>query len=172
MILPENHYPDYSSVNTLESLILTFARAILITQRNSSFNSDGLDYIDFVTNEESQSCSINVGGLRARIDESGLISVNNPFNATINPGTGSYPFNRTNLLDAFFHCCCFAQKLESDSNFNLSDTAYFSVSISSQAVKSNYSLDVKVDISDFPLNSTVLPDGTVNFEAKEYLFNQ
>jgi hypothetical protein len=104
------HYPGFDDT-TLESLLLSLARKILEIQKSPSTNLTNDTIITVVEDLNSETTTITLVDIQASVID-GIIVIKNYFNYNFTSGVGSYPYNRTNLVDAFFHVLMFQQKQE------------------------------------------------------------
>ena len=172
MLLPQSHYPDFSGITTLEELTLSMARKILEVQKNTTFNINSFDIIDINSNEETSTTTINVTGLKAKVNTSGELDEDEPFENVFDSGDGAYPFNKTGLLDAFFHVVLYQLGLEKNGETNLSGETNAFVDISITTVDTEYSiypLSVDITLTDYHLTLIPQLDGGLLSKSKEYL---
>lgn len=110
MLITANQYPQFSDT-TLESLTLSLARKILEIQKDNTLNQTNDSIIDIQEDLTKEVTTVKLTDLQAVIID-GVIVVKNYFNFAFTDGIGSYPFDRTNLVDAFFHLLMYQQKQE------------------------------------------------------------
>lgn len=166
-------YPNFSGITTLEELTLAMARKILEVQKSTVNNPSAFDLIDINCNEETSKINIEVNGLRGEIDDNGVIKIEEVFReVSFQQGTGDYPFNRSQLLDAFFHMTLFHmfQEKKTGVNQDAEVNQYVTVNIgTSDVTLSSYPLDVSISIVDYPVIFTPQSTGGSLCKAKIYL---
>jgi len=173
MLLPQSHYPDFSGITTLEELTLSMARKILETQKSTVNNPSAFDLIDINCNEETSKINIEINGLRGKVDDNGVIKIEEVFReVNFQEGTGSYPFNRNELLDAFFHLALFHMIQEKNTGINQDAEVnqYIDISVGTSSLAlSSYPLDINISIADYPAILTPQSTGGSLCKAKIYL---
>jgi hypothetical protein len=110
MLITPSQYPQFPDT-TLESLTLSLARKILEVQKNPSLNLTNDSINTIVEDITKETVTVTLTGLEGNITN-GIIEIKNYFNFDFSDGTGEYPYNRTNLVDAFFHVLAYQQKQE------------------------------------------------------------
>ncbi|MFY7802000.1 MAG: hypothetical protein ACOVQ7_01090 [Limnoraphis robusta] len=173
MLLPEQGiYPNFTSELTLEELTLSMARSILNYQKSSVTNGNNIDRISITTDEEAETTTVAFEGAEAEWVEGEIVLHNYLTNVTFTAGTGDYPYNRTNLIDAFFHLVLVQSKYELDRNFNSDiETRFIDYSIGKGEPTSNTKpVIVSANLTDYPLVIT-LAGGSSSSKAKPYLSN-
>jgi hypothetical protein len=110
MLITASQYPQFPDT-TLESLTLSLAKKILEVQKSPSLNLTNDMIIKIDENLTTEVCNVTLTGLQGTIIN-GTIMVKNYFGFNFTDGTDVYPFNRSNLVDAFFHVLMYHQKHE------------------------------------------------------------
>ena len=110
MLITASQYPQFSDT-TLESLTLSLAKKILEVQKSPSLNLTNDTIITITENLTDEVCNVTLTGLQGVIVD-GVITVKNYFAFDFTDGIGDYPYDRTNLVDAFFHVLMYHQKHE------------------------------------------------------------
>ncbi len=110
MLITASQYPQFSDT-TLESLTLSLAKKILEVQKSPSLNLTNDTIITITENLTDEVCNVTLTGLQGVIVD-GVITVKNYFAFNFTDGIGEYPYDRTNLVDAFFHVLMYHQKHE------------------------------------------------------------
>jgi hypothetical protein len=110
MLITASQYPQFSDT-TLESLTLSLAKKILEVQKSPSLNLTNDTIITITENLTDEVCNVTLTGLQGVIVD-GVITVKNYFGFNFTDGIGDYPYDRTNLVDAFFHVLMYHQKHE------------------------------------------------------------
>jgi hypothetical protein len=110
MLITASQYPQFSDT-TLESLTLSLAKKILEVQKSPSLNLTNDTIITITENLTDEVCNVTLTELQGQIVD-GVITVKNYFAFNFTDGIGDYPFDRTNLVDAFFHILMYHQKHE------------------------------------------------------------
>lgn len=169
MLLPENHYPQFSDCTTLESLVLQLAREILEAQKDSAINTANVELIDIDPSEKNEVIDIKTSNWTANWNN-GLIVINNPFPShTFTTGTGTYPFNQATLVNAFFHVAMFLHKNELSVSKNIASKQCVEFDITSvNEIGDPQQLEVSVTITELPITITNTPTSTSS-SAKPYL---
>ena len=108
MLITASQYPQFSDT-TLESLTLSLAKKILEVQKSPSLNLTNDTIITITENLTDEVCNVTLTGLQGVIVD-GVITVKNYFAFNFTDGIGDYPYDRTNLVDAFFHVLMYHQK--------------------------------------------------------------
>ncbi len=171
MLLPSaGIYPDFTSELTLEELTLSMARLILSYQKSSVTNANNIDRITITTDEEAETTTVAFEGAEAEWVEGEIVLHNYLTNVTFTSGTGDYPYNRTNLIDAFFHLILTQSRYELDRNFNPDiESRFIDYSIGKGEPTSNTKpVVVSANLTDYPLVIT-LAGGSSSSKAKPYL---
>ena len=171
MLLPSTGiYPDFTSETALEELTLSMARTILNYQKSSVTNGNNIDRISISTDEEAETTSVAFEGVEAEWVGGEIVLHNYLTSVTFTTGTGDYPYNRANLIDAFFHLVLVQSKYELDRNFNPDiETRYLDYAISQGEPTSNTKpVIVGANLTDYPLIIT-LSGGSSSSKAKPYL---
>ncbi|MDT9298058.1 MAG: hypothetical protein P5700_24060 [Arthrospira platensis PCC 7345] len=109
-------YPDFSET-TLEALVLAMGRRLMRRQRNLVINITGKDIMDLTLDEEDSVVNLAIDELEGFIND-GAIEVVEPFPASFQAGTGSYPFNQTNLCSALLHLVMYQHAAEFSPTLN------------------------------------------------------
>lgn len=169
MLLPTEHYPQFSEVTTLEGLVLQLAREILEIQKDSSINTANVELIDIDPSEKNEIVDISTSNWTGNW-QNGLLIVNNPFPSHVfTAGIGSYPFNQTTLVNAFFHISMYLHKQELSVAKNVANKQCVSFSINSVTeIGDPQQLDLSVTISELPISVTNTNTQTTT-TAKPYL---
>ena len=110
MLITPSQYPQFADT-TLESLTLSLAKKILEVQKSPSLNATNDMIITINENLTDEVCNVTLTGLQGTIVD-GVITVKNYFGFNFTDGIGDYPFDRTNLVDAFYHVLMYHQKYE------------------------------------------------------------
>lgn len=110
MLITASQYPQFPDT-TLESLTLSLAKKILEVQKSPSLNLTNDMIIKIDEDLTTEVCNVTLTGLQGTI-VNGVIIVKNYFGFNFTDGIGSYPFDRTNLVDSFFHVLMYHQKHE------------------------------------------------------------
>lgn len=110
MLITASQYPQFADT-TLESLTLSLAKKILEVQKSPSLNATNDMIIAIIENLTDEICNVTLTGLQGTIVD-GVITVKNYFAYDFTDGIGDYPFDRVNLVDAFFHVLMYHQKYE------------------------------------------------------------
>lgn len=110
MLITPSLYPQFADT-TLESLTLSLAKKILEVQKSPSLNATNDMIITITENLTDEVCNVTLTGLQGTIVD-GVITVKNYFGFNFTDGIGDYPFDRTNLVDAFYHVLMYHQKYE------------------------------------------------------------
>ena len=161
MLLPQaGIYPDFPSETTLESLLLAVGRRILATQKTAANNPNELAKITIALDETTtpQSVDLELTAIKATVTN-GVLTIIEPFTSvTFAEGTGSYPYNRTTLCDAFVHLALYQAGLEADQSVNPDpETRYISINIVSSEAPSLFPLDVTITLTDYPTTPYLEP---------------
>lgn len=148
------------------------ARKILAQQKDLNLNRNKKDYIDISVNEETEQMSIAFTGAEAKISDGVIECVTYFAGDGFRAGTGSYPYDRTHLVDAFFHCVLYQSKAELYRTTNPSDDIqYIDIGINSAARNATTEqLTVTVNMSNLPV-TIELVDGYSRSKGKSYLEN-
>ncbi|MEL7038661.1 MAG: hypothetical protein AAFO04_24060 [Cyanobacteria bacterium J06592_8] len=145
------------------------ARKILETQKNNTYNPNALDRINITTDEEAETILVEVTELTGTI-VNGVFVVSEPYtNVPFQTGTGSYPFDRSSLCDAFVHLAVHQSNLELDRDVNSDpdNNRYITYSITSGDTPLPTPVTIEVTMTDYPLVIT-LANGSIS-KGKEYL---
>lgn len=173
MLLPSTGiYPDFTAETTLEELTLSMARQILSYQKSSVTNNNNIDRISITTDEEAETTSVAFESAEAEWVEGEIVLYDYLTNVTFTTGTGDYPYNRTHLIDAFFHLVLTQSRYELDRNYNPDiETRFLDYSIGQGEPTSNTKpVIVGCNLTDYPLVIT-LANGSSSSKAKPYLNN-
>lgn len=148
MQIPLDVYTGFTNANHLEELTLQLGRRILSIQKNPDYNSGIQDIISIVSDEETETIEITCEGWEASL-VNGIFKIKNYFSVYDFPtGSGSYPFNRAELCDAFFHCASYQQLMELNLTKNPGDgNQFISISINNTDTKGR-SLNYEMLITD------------------------
>lgn len=168
--ITSNDYLDFSAITILEELTVAIARKILDFQQNSAINSNGLEVITINSNENADSITIALS-VRGRFRSNGSIEVENRFpTGTFTSGTGTYPFNGTNIFEAYTYLIQYQHSLEIATQTNPNaDNQFCGFTIeSADTVGESYSLEITVEQSDAPLLVTSL-GGEQTSKGKAYI---
>ena len=171
MLLPlQGIYPDFTNELTLEELTLSMARSILNYQKSSVTNANNIDRISITTDEEAETTTAAFEGAEAEWLEGEIVCFDYLTGITFATGTGSYPYNRANLIDAFFHLVLVQSRYELDRNFNPDiETRFLDYTIGQGEPTSNTKpVIVSANLTDYPLVIT-LSGGSSSSKAKPYL---
>ncbi|MGL4497549.1 MAG: hypothetical protein ACRC78_11620, partial [Planktothrix sp.] len=85
------------------------------------------------------------------------------------PGVGLYPFNRSNIIDAFFHVAMYMQKQEISTAKNPTGNSYISWGIGQiDTMGAGFQGDLSLSITGLPIALTIQSDQTI-IKAKPYL---
>lgn len=109
-------YPDFSET-TLEALTLAMGRQLLQRQKDLVINVTGKNIMDLTLDEEESVVNLSIDELEGFIDD-GAIKVVDPFLGNFQAGTGSYPFNQSNLCSALLHLIMYQHAYEFSPTFN------------------------------------------------------
>lgn len=169
MLLPANHYPQFTDCTTVEGLLLQLAREILEVSKLSGSSSSNTDIIDISGSEKTETTSISTNGWMGNIDD-GVIVVYNPFTSHVfTAGIGVYPFNQNDLVNAFFHVALYLQKQELSVSLNVASKQCIVVEVGTvNTIGDSQQLDVTVTITDFPLQINNSSSVTTSL-AKPYI---
>ncbi len=173
MLLPSaGIYPDFTSELTLEELTLSMARLILSYQKSSVTNANNIDRITITTDEEAETTTVAFEGAEAEWVEGEIVLYNYLTGITFTTGTGTYPYNRANLVDAFFHLILTQSKYELNRDYNPDiDTRFIDYSVGKGEPTTNSKpVVVSASLTDYPLVIT-LANGSSSSKAKPYLNN-
>lgn len=169
MLITAAQYPDFTTETHLEELTLNMARQIVVWSRGSQ-NTEGIDFVSASTDEEAETTTIGFSELRAEI-VGGTIKIKDYFaGAGFQAGTGAYPFDRTSIVDAFFHLAIYqhnfelrtANNPEEDNIFIEWDVAGIDAQTLTEGVSANIALN------DYPVIFT-LNNGSLCSVARPYL---
>jgi hypothetical protein len=166
MLITASQYPQFSDT-TLESLTLSLARKILDIQKNPTLNLTNDAIITIDENITNEIASVTLSDLQGNI-VNGIITIKDYFAYAFTDGVGTYPFNRTNLVDAFFHVLAYQQKQELLIAKNPGSKMCCDFDISN-VTEMNMSLQLVINCSltDYPI--TVTNGDTSTTSAKPYL---
>ncbi|MEL7039713.1 MAG: hypothetical protein AAFO04_29525 [Cyanobacteria bacterium J06592_8] len=171
MLLPSTGvYPDFTSETTLEELTLSMARTILNLQKSSVSNPNTIDKINITLDEEAETVTVEFADVEAEFQDGNLFLFNYFQGTAFTQGMGSYPYNRTHLVDAFFHLALTQSKYELNRDHNPDiETRYISFTVGQGEPATNAKpVIVGVTMQDLPLEIE-LSGGTSNSKAKPYL---
>lgn len=171
MDITQNIYPDFPTETTLEELTLSMARKILSQQKDLTLNPTNKDYISISIDEETELGSVDLDALEVDVVE-GILTGQNYFEgATFQAGTGIYPFNRQNLVDAFIHCALLQNAMEINRVANPDqDLKYITVSMSQGDWGVGLPLRLTINMANIPI-LVELDGGFSKTKARPYLSN-
>ena len=171
MDITQGVYPDFPTEATLEELTLSMARKILSQQKDLTLNPTNKDYISISIDEESEEATIDLEALEVDIT-GGILTAQDYFTgATFQAGTGSYPFNRTTLTDAFVHCALWQNAMEINRVANPDqDLKYITVSMSQGNWGVGLPLRLTINMANIPI-IVELDGGFSKTKARSYLSN-
>jgi hypothetical protein len=164
-------YPDFPTEASLEELTLSMARKILENQKDMSLNPNNNDYISLSLDEEEEVATVDFEGAECELIDGILVAKNYFSGATFAEGTGSYPYDRTELVDAFMHCALHqnAMEISRAANFN-QDIKYVNVSIVQGEWGVGQSLRISINLTNIPI-VVELHEGYSRTKSKPYLEN-
>lgn len=163
------HYPGFQNCNYLEELTLQLGREVAEIQKNSNYNTQNEEIISIISSETNETCDIVCNNWIGQW-VNGVFVVKNYFPTYNFPnGEGSYPFNRTNLCDAFFHVAIYQQKMEISTSKNPQKLGFISWDIKGEEEigASNQCL-ISLEIMNLPITVSNQSDQTIT-KAKAYL---
>lgn len=169
MIIQTPHYQGLNTSNHIEELLVQLAMKMgdLQASANNNDNNSFVITTDVSFNNETAKITTNqwVG---TWVD--GDFIVKNYFPSFSFPaGVGTYPFNRSNICDAFFHVAMFQQKMELSTAKNPGKVAFIDWSIANAiSMGATQQAEITLNISDLPVLVTVNSD-TTSIKAKPYL---
>lgn len=169
MDITQGVYPDFATESTLEELTLSMARKILAQQKDLSLNPNNKDYISITIDEEEEIATINLEAAECDLN-AGVLTAEDYFNgATFQAGTGSYPYDRNHLVDAFVHCALYQNAMEINRAANYDETLkYINVSIVQGTWGIGKPLRITLDLTDIPI-TVELDGGYSKTKARPYL---
>lgn len=163
------HYEGFNNCNHIEELMLQLAKEIAEIQKDTNYNQQNETIIKVVSNETEEICSIEcIDWLGQWIN--GVFSIKNYFPSYDFPiGVGVYPFNRSNLCDAFFHVAVFQQKQELSIAKNPQKLGFITWDITGQnTIGTVQQCLTSLTVTDLPIAITNQSDQTI-IKAKPYL---
>jgi hypothetical protein len=169
MLIPTPHYGGFSACNHLEELTLQLGREILEIQKDNSINTKTTSVIDIIGSESVETTTIKTINWIGQL-VNGLLRVVNPFPShDFIAGTGSYPFNQPDLVNAFFHVACYHQKMELSVAKNAGSKQFIDFEvINSTTLGATSQLELSLIITELPIYIINQSDQTVT-KAKPYL---
>ncbi len=164
-------YPDFTTEATLEELTLSMARKLLFQQKDLTLNPTNKDYISISVDEEIEEATVNLDALEVDIVE-GMLTAQNYFEDEIfTPGTGSYPYDRSNLADAFVHCALHQNAMEINRIANPDDSLKnITIDISQGDWGVGLPLRLTINMTNIPI-TVELENGFSKSKARSYLNN-
>jgi hypothetical protein len=165
MLITASQYPQFSDT-TLESLTLSLAKKILEVQKSPSLNLTNDTIITITENLTDEVCNVTLTGLQGVIVD-GVITVKNYFAFNFTDGIGDYPYDRTNLVDAFFHVLMYHQKHELMIAKNPGSKQCLDYDLTNVTeMNQTQPLIINCSLTDYPINVNNLNSST---SAKPYL---
>jgi hypothetical protein len=165
MLITASQYPQFSDT-TLESLTLSLAKKILEVQKSPSLNLTNDTIITITENLTDEVCNVTLTGLQGVIVD-GVITVKNYFAFNFTDGIGEYPYDRTNLVDAFFHVLMYHQKHELMIAKNPGSKQCLDYDLTNVTeMNQTQPLIINCSLTDYPINVNNLNSST---SAKQYL---
>lgn len=170
MLLPEDHYPQFSTLTTLEELFLQLGKEILEVQKDSSINQNNTSVITITQDDNAETTAITTESWIGTLNDNGIIQIKNPFpDHVFTQGTGSYPFNQNVLVNAFFHVGMYLQKQELSIANNPGSKQLITFTVDNVAeLGSTSQLELSLSANDYPITIINSNDQTV-IKAKSYL---
>ncbi|MBD2481543.1 hypothetical protein [Planktothrix sp. FACHB-1365] len=166
MNITPQQYPQFNDT-TLESLLLSLARKILEIQKDSTLNSTSETIITITEDLNNETTEVQLKELQASI-VNGIITIKNYFNYDFTDGVGQYPFNRTNIVDAFFHVLMFQQKHELNIAKNPGSLMCCDFDIANVSeMNMTQQLVINAGLTDYPI--TVTNGNSLTTASKQYL---
>ena len=169
MLIPIPHYPQFSDCDHLEKLVLQLAREILEVQKDAAINTSNTELIDISGSEKMELLTIKTSNWLGNWNNGSLL-VNNPFPThSFTAGSGSYPFNQTTLVNAFFHTAMYLHKQELLIAKNVASKQCVVFDLTSvDTIGDSQQLDLSVTITDLPITISNSSSLTTSL-AKPYL---
>jgi hypothetical protein len=165
MLITASQYPQFSDT-TLESLTLSLAKKILEVQKSPSLNLTNDTIITITENLTDEVCNVTLTGLQGVIVD-GVITVKNYFAFNFTDGIGDYPFDRTNLVDAFFHVLMYHQKHELMIAKNPGSKQCLDYDLTNVTeMNQTQPLIINCSLTDYPIN---VNNSNSSTSAKQYL---
>jgi hypothetical protein len=165
MLITASQYPQFSDT-TLESLTLSLAKKILEVQKSPSLNLTNDTIITITENLTDEVCNVTLTGLQGVIVD-GVITVKNYFSFNFTDGIGDYPFDRTNLVDAFFHVLMYHQKHELMIAKNPGSKQCLDYDLTNVTeMNQTQPLIINCSLTDYPIN---VNNSNSSTSAKQYL---
>lgn len=165
MLITASQYPQFSDT-TLESLTLSLAKKILEVQKSPSLNLTNDTIITITENLTDEVCNVTLTGLQGVIVD-GVITVKNYFGFNFTDGIGDYPYDRTNLVDAFFHVLMYHQKHELMIAKNPGSKQCLDYDLTNVTeMNQTQPLIINCSLTDYPIN---VNNSNSSTSAKQYL---
>jgi hypothetical protein len=165
MLITASQYPQFSDT-TLESLTLSLAKKILEVQKSPSLNLTNDTIITITENLTDEVCNVTLTGLQGVIVD-GVITVKNYFAFNFTDGIGDYPYDRTNLVDAFFHVLMYHQKHELMIAKNPGSKQCLDYDLTNVTeMNQTQPLIINCSLTDYPIN---VNNSNSSTSAKQYL---
>ena len=165
MLITASQYPQFSDT-TLESLTLSLAKKILEVQKSPSLNLTNDTIITITENLTDEVCNVTLTGLQGVIVD-GVITVKNYFAFNFTDGIGDYPYDRTNLVDAFFHILMYHQKHELMIAKNPGSKQCLDYDLTNVTeMNQTQPLIINCSLTDYPIN---VNNSNSSTSAKQYL---
>ena len=165
MLITASQYPQFSDT-TLESLTLNLAKKILEVQKSPSLNLTNDTIIKIDENLTNETCNVTLTGLQGTI-VNGVITVKNYFGFNFTDGIGTYPFDRTNLVDAFYHILMYHQKYELMISSNSGSKQCIDYDLTNVTeMNQTQPLIINCSLTDYPIN---VNNSNSSTSAKPYL---
>lgn len=170
MLLPANHYPQFSALTTLEELFLQLAKEILEVQKDSSINQNNTSVITITQDDNAETTAITTESWIGSLNDNGIIQVKNLFSEhTFTAGTGDYPFNQNTLVNAFYHVGMYLQRQELSIAKNPGSKQLITFTVDNVAeLGATSQLELSMTATDYPITITNNSDQTI-VKAKPYL---
>ncbi|MFM6192884.1 MAG: hypothetical protein ACKPEN_01660 [Planktothrix sp.] len=165
-------YPDFTTEEHLEELLLSMAWKILDLQLSAS-NTEGVDIINATSDDETRRTNITFNNIEGSIQDGVLVCKNYFPSFTFQSGTGSYPFNRLGtqgIVNAFIHLLIYQQSKELDGTLNDNEAAlYCKYSLTHTSTQGSINpIVVSASMDNYPL-IYAYSNGSQNKKAKPYL---
>lgn len=169
MIIPTPHYAGFTACNHVEELTLQLGREILEIQKDDSINTTTTSVIDIIGSESVETTTIKTIDWIGQL-VNGRLKIVNPFPShEFVTGTGNYPFDQTDLINAFFHVVCYQQKMELSVTKNVGSKQFIDFDVANSTTLGAASqLEISLTITDLPIYIINQSDQTVT-KAKPYL---
>jgi hypothetical protein len=165
MLITASQYPQFSDT-TLESLTLSLAKKILEVQKSPSLNLTNDTIITITENLTDEVCNVTLTELQGQIVD-GVITVKNYFGFNFTDGIGDYPYDRTNLVDAFFHVLMYHQKHELMIAKNPGSKQCLDYDLTNVTeMNQTQPLIINCSLTDYPIN---VNNSNSSTSAKQYL---